>query len=236
MLVLALMLVAAVTPDARAKGPLSVGCEQHIEGDGRSPRADRSRDVVRGPLTLMGARLLQRHRVRLAGAERVRVGVMLEAGHEAAITVEPESRDVAALAYRFEGERRVEDFRVEFVPCDPEEPRFGRAGTVGPRTIWAGGLEIRRPGCVRLRVAVDGTSLRDVRLPLGRPCKPPAAIREARCAERSSGDFPRAFSDPRNLTAGPLTLVGGADAGRTAAAPVIRELGWWKMPLLSDTT
>ena len=41
------------------------------------------------------------------------------------------------------------------------------------------------------------------------------------CAKRSDADFPRAFSDPRNLVVGPLVLVG---AGSYTPASVVREL------------
>lgn len=49
------------------------------------------------------------------------------------------------------------------------------------------------------------------------------------CAKRSDADFPRAFSDPRNLVVGPLVLVG---AGSYTPASVVREFGGNKFPLL----
>ena len=91
---------------------------------------------------------------------------------------------------------------------------------------------MRRPGCVRLKIWVDGAALDDVRLPFGRPCRPPRDIRSMGCSDRSLASFPDAYSDPANLVVGPMTLVGGAQAAETASAEVIRDLGWWKAPLL----
>jgi hypothetical protein len=51
----------------------------------------------------------------------------------------------------------------------------------------------------------------------------------ADCSMRSEAAFPEAFTDPRNLVAGPLVLVGGGDA---TSASVIRGLGGQKFPLL----
>ena len=49
------------------------------------------------------------------------------------------------------------------------------------------------------------------------------------CAKRSEADFPRAFSDPRNLVVGPLVLVG---AGSYTPVSVVRRFGGNKFPLL----
>ncbi len=166
--VLALVVLAVAAPGAQAKEPPDVGCAEHIEGRGPLPAPDRSRDVVRGELTLMGARRLQRDRT---SARSVRLGVMLDAGHEATIRVSPATRGIASLTYRFEHGGRMLEPVVNFAACASDAPRFSDGGTVGPRTIWAGGLFVHRPGCVRLLVWVDGARLDDVRVPLGRPCR-----------------------------------------------------------------
>ena len=54
-LLLAVVVVAVAAPPAAAQSPAAVGCPEHIEGDGPLPGADRSRDVVRGALALLGA-------------------------------------------------------------------------------------------------------------------------------------------------------------------------------------
>jgi hypothetical protein len=230
-LLIALSALAVAVPAAGAQAPPAVGCPDHIEGDGPLPGPDRARDVVRGPLALLGAREIQRHRVPI-GRYGVRLGILLAAGHEATIAVHPESREVAQLEYRFEGGRRVAEPQVAFRACEGDEPRFSGPGRVGPRTIWAGGLRVRRPGCVRLEIAVDGAAADVVRLPFGRPCRPPRGTRSVGCSNRSLASFPGAYSDPANLVVGPMTLVGGAQAADSASAAVIRELGWWKAPLL----
>jgi hypothetical protein len=170
-LLVALVLLVVAVPHAEAKGAASVGCAKHIEGPGVPPLVNRSRDVVRGAMTLMGARLLQLHRMPAADG-RAKIGLMLEAGHEATIVVAAGARRIARLEYAFDDDARHPDIAVAFRPCEPDEPRFSGPGTVGPRTIWSGGIHARRPACVRLLVWVDGERLRDVRLPLGRPCRP----------------------------------------------------------------
>ena len=166
---LALALLVAAAPPAQGKGAASVGCAEHIEGPGVPPQVDRSRDVVRGAMALMGARLLQHHRMPVD--RRTKLAIMLEAGHEATIVVAPSARRITRLEYAFDNDLRRRDVAVDFRPCPADEPRFSGPGTVGPRTIWAGGIEVRRPACVRLLVWVDGRRLRDVRLPLGRSCR-----------------------------------------------------------------
>jgi hypothetical protein len=177
-MVLALvLLVLSVVAPAQAKVPGEVGCEQHIEGPG-APRVVPERDVVRGPLALIGGRLIQRHRMPMGGPpggrdRQMRLGVLLAAGHEARLVVAPESRDAVALQYRLEGSERPPEAMAAFTPCDPETPRFGGRGTVGPTTVWAGGLLVREPACARLLVYIDDERrLPDVRLPLGRSCRP----------------------------------------------------------------
>jgi hypothetical protein len=232
-LMLALVAVLVAVPSAAvAKEQPRIGCGAHIEGDGPPPAPDRARDVTRGALTLMGARRLQRHRVPLMRSRAARLGIMLAAGHEATITVAPESRDFVTLDYRREQWRRLSEWQMEFRACRSDAPRFSGEGAVGPRTIWAGGIRIRRPGCVVLNVWDDRGPRDDVRLPLGRPCRPPAATRAVGCAERSQASFPNAWSDPGNLSVGLLTLVGGAQARLASAARSMRERGGWMMPLL----
>jgi hypothetical protein len=227
LLVVALLVLAA---PAQAKGLPEVGCDQHIEGEGPIA-ADRTRDVVRGPLALLGGRVVQRHRMPM-GRGQMRLGVLLAAGHRATVEVAPESREDVALQHRLEGSGRPPEVSLDFIPCDPSTRRFGGDGTVGAATAWGGGLLVRERTCARLLVWVDEERLPDVRLPLGRPCRPPAAMRTVGCRSQSLAGFPGAFSDRRNLTIGPVTLVGGAEAGWTASAATIRELGWWKAPLL----
>ena len=168
-LLLALALMVGAATDAQGKRAGGVGCAEHIEGPGVAPQVDPSRDVVRGPLALMGARLLQQHRMPVD--RRTKLAIMLEAGHEATMVVAPSVRRITRLEYAFDDDARRPDIAVAFVPCAPDEPRFSGPGAVGPRTIWAGGIEVRRPACVRLLVWVDGRPLRDVRLPLGRACR-----------------------------------------------------------------
>ncbi|MBA2637947.1 MAG: hypothetical protein H0U79_06980, partial [Solirubrobacterales bacterium] len=49
------------------------------------------------------------------------------------------------------------------------------------------------------------------------------------CSDQSGADFPRAFTDRRNLVVGPLVLVGG---GTYTDAATVRKFGGNKFPLL----
>jgi hypothetical protein len=167
---------------------------------------------------------------------QVRLGVLVVAGHRARVSIHPADRGRASLQYRLGDEARPTrpaDTTTDFVPCPPETPRFSDSGTVGPTTIWAGGLLVRRMGCVRLRLVVDGVPRAGVRLALGARCpKPAAAIPTATCAERSMASFPGGLAAKSNLVAGPLSIVGVKAASTGSGAQTIRELGWWKSPLL----
>jgi putative intracellular protease/amidase len=51
----------------------------------------------------------------------------------------------------------------------------------------------------------------------------------ATCAQQSGASFPRAFTSPDNLVAGPLSLIG---AGRVTSAATVHEFGGNKFPAL----
>jgi hypothetical protein len=229
--VAALLLVLAVSaPAAQAKGPMDVGCGWSGGERTTGPSGDRSSDVVRGALTLFSARALQRHRIPLARTGHAPLDAMLEAGHEATLVLAPESREIARLVYVVHGHRLLEDIQMQFRGCDPRTAR--RSDGSRPRTLWPGGLRIRRPGCARLHVWVDGRQLDDVRIPLGRPCRPPAPVPAVGCEQRSMASFPNAYRDPRNIVVGPVAIVEGGQAGKASSAAIIADIGWWKSPML----
>lgn len=235
---LAAALLAPTTPAP------AVGCAEHIEGPGGPRTVYVQRDVVRGALTLLDARTLMTGgrsdrpspRPRPGRPAQVRLGVLLAAGHRATVSIHPADRRRAALQYRFGDETqdgRPADATVDFVPCPPQTPRFSGSGTVGPATIWGGGLLVRSAGCVRLRLTVDGVSRDGVRLALGAACpKPSTDVPTASCRNRSMAAFPGGFVAQSNLIAGPLSIVGAKGAGTPSGAQTIRELGWWKSPVL----
>lgn len=236
------LLAAAVL--APATPAPAVGCAEHIEGPGGPATVDVRRDVVRGALTLFDARTfmtggrsdLPAPRPRPGRPAQVRLFVMLAAGHRASVSIHPADRRRAALQYRLGSETRPTrpaDATTDFVSCPPKTPRFSGSGTVGPTTIWAGGLLVRSAGCVRLRLTVDGVPRDGVRLALGAACSEPATgLPTASCGNRSMAAFPQGFVARSNLIVGPLSFVGAKDAGTPSGARTIRELGWWKSPVL----
>lgn len=236
-----LLAAALLAPTAPAP---AVGCAERIEGPGGPRTLDARRDVVRGALTLLDARtLMNGGRSDLESSRplpgrpvQVRLGVLVAAGHRARVSIHPADRRRAALQYRLQDDTqdgRPADATTDFVPCPPETPRFSGNGTVGPATIWGGGLLVRRPGCVRLRLTVDGVPRDGVRLALGAACpKPSTGVPTASCRNRSMAAFPRGFTARSNLIAGPLSIIGAGDAGTPSGARTILALGWWKSPVL----
>jgi hypothetical protein len=58
---------------------------------------------------------------------------------------------------------------------------------------------------------------------------PPSLTTRLGCAMRSGADFPGAYSDPGNLVAGPLAMIG---AGDVTSAQTVHEFGGNKFPLI----
>ncbi|HEV7805122.1 MAG TPA: hypothetical protein VGO80_04845 [Solirubrobacteraceae bacterium] len=79
-----------------------------------------------------------------------------------------------------------------------------------------------------LLVSRDPSSPRVARAAATTQADPPRGVRVG-CRSQSLADFPRAFSDRRNLVAGPLVLVGGATY---TDAATVRRFGGNKFPLL----
>lgn len=99
----------------------------------------------------------------------------------------------------------------------------------------ASGLDFPTQGCWRVTATAGRAGLTFVLLVLkagaSRPPVPstqPAGV-IVDCARRSEADFPGAFTDRRNLVAGPLVLAG---AGERTPASVVREFGGNKFPAL----
>jgi hypothetical protein len=143
-------------------------------------RFDPKRDVVRGPFALV---TIKRELPRLSGASYrpsagrlpvVKLPVGLRAGHRSTLRVPATQRAHAALLFRQQtrNANRIQDGdrAVTFSPCPPDTPALS-GGTVGRITGWAGALMLTGPGCIRLKLRVDGRRRPDLRLPLGRPCK-----------------------------------------------------------------
>ena len=64
----------------------------------------------------------------------------------------------------------------------------------------------------------------------GQPAKHPSTAVE-NCSTQSGADFPHAFTSPRNLVVGPLSLTGAADSPAFVSNSQRTE-GWQKFPLL----
>lgn len=164
--------------EAAAATPPVVGCATRAEPSVR--RFTRQRDVIRGPFALVTVarglpRLSRRsYRPRDGRLPSIKLPVGLRAGHKATLSVAPNQRAYAALAYREETRdaRRIEQGHeaVAFKPCPADTPAFHGGGTVGTITGWAGALIITGPRCIRLQLRVDGKRRPDIKLPLGRRC------------------------------------------------------------------
>jgi hypothetical protein len=165
------MLLAADIPAHIAKAPVPAGCAQRVEGiviDANGTRAvqalpaNPANDVIRGPFYLGGAK---HPRTSGDGPQRsAKLPAFLGTGHTATLTVDAAHRDWAQLHFG------ATSASVSFTACPPDTARLDHKGTVGPITMWAGGVQTRGAHCVRLHLSVDGRPQRDIRLPLGRAC------------------------------------------------------------------
>jgi hypothetical protein len=161
---------AAAEPQRPEGAPAT--CRQ--QSSARFPRS--ARDLVVGPLVLVGARaptpagVVARH-----GGQKYPAVVL--AGHRVTVELPRSVGRSAALLYaddhrrRPDGPRAVRDGHrvVAFRAC----PRRRAASRYGGRraTFWSGFVLTTRPRCLTLRVWVDGEdSPRRRRIALGRPC------------------------------------------------------------------
>jgi len=128
-----------------------------------------ARDVVLGPLVLIGGRRWARIKPNAFGRQGYKVPVTLPDGVQATLSVPRSMRRRVGLVFTYAAQDRVEtrgvrgaDTSVRFTACSAE-------GTPS-RTGWPGGLVVDRARCVSLVVKVAGGPSVRRRLPLGRRC------------------------------------------------------------------
>jgi len=165
-------LIALVAASSAPAAPHVVDCA--LSAQSGMTQFDEDRDYVRGPFSLVTlARLMPRlsqasYLPRDGRLKGIKLPVGLRAGHTATLRIHPGQRRHAALLYGLQPTYTdhsvlAGDAAVTFKPC--------AADTAGPVTAWAGALNVTGPGCIRLQVLTDGARRRDIRLPLGRPCR-----------------------------------------------------------------
>jgi hypothetical protein len=136
-------------------------------------------NLIVGPLLLVGGAEVTSEAVVLA-YDGQKFPLVVEAGHTVTVSLPPEARGFAGLAYGPlpEGKVRVRDAHDEitFVACDRNEPSGSKAGR--PVTFWSGFVMTRVPTCLPLEVYVDDEATpRRVKIALGVDCKGiPAAV------------------------------------------------------------
>ena len=128
-------------------------------------------NLVVGPLSMIGAaRFTDRATVRAVGGNKF--PLLVRAGHTVTVTLAPEARALAGLAYGPlpQGETKLRDtYRaVTFVACGAEESISSADGL--DVTFWSGAVLTRRPACIPLEIAIDGGGAQRVGIPLGKRC------------------------------------------------------------------
>ena len=128
-----------------------------------------SRDVVVGPLVLMGARQAAWHRPDAFNRHGYKIPVSLPEGSTATLSVPHELRGRVGLVFSRSTQARVwrlgvvaADHSVEFMACARE--------SAPERTGWPGGVVVDRRRCATLVVTPRGAAAVARRVPLGRHC------------------------------------------------------------------
>jgi hypothetical protein len=127
------------------------------------------RDVVIGPLVLLGARQTAWHRPDAFNRHGYKIPVTLPEGTTATLSVPERLTGRVGLVFSHRTQDRAwrlgvrgADTAVRFTACQPT----GEPG----RTGWPGGLVVDRRRCVTLVVTVPGAASVSRRVPLGRHC------------------------------------------------------------------
>jgi hypothetical protein len=132
------------TRDCRSRGDPS---------DGSPVRFARANDVVIGPVSLAGARVMA-SAVRLDRGDDGRFFAKVAAkvlwGRPVTVSVAEESRPALALRYT-----RSLTSSIRLEPCPPGTLMFGGNGRLRRVTMFPGGLSLTRRGCYELEVQVE---------------------------------------------------------------------------------
>jgi hypothetical protein len=152
---------------ARRAAPIvKVPCDAGSIGTGAVVQ---TRDVVIGPVVLLGARRTTWHRPDAFNDHGYKVPVTLPEGVTATLSVPKRLKGRVGLVFSHATQDRVArygarmaDSAVRFSACQPN----GEPG----RTGWPGGLAVDRRRCATLVVKVAGEPAVSRRVPLGRRC------------------------------------------------------------------
>jgi hypothetical protein len=170
--------VGSPTVPATPARAVTVDCSMRSMAD-FGPAFIDPHNLIVGPMLFVGGAEVTSEAVVLA-YDGQKFPLLVKAGHTVTMSLPPEARSFAGLAYGPlpEGRVRVRDAHDEitFVACDRDEPSGSSAG--GPVTFWSGFVMTSVPTCLPLDVYVDDEAApRRVEIALGAGCKGiPAAV------------------------------------------------------------
>jgi hypothetical protein len=151
--------------EAQATPPAQAPCDPIADATTKVA----ARDVVVGPLVLIGARRTPSHRPDAFDRQGYKIPVTLPEGMTATLTVPESLRGRVGLVFSLRAQDAVldsgtrgADSAVRFSACEPD----GAPGRSG----WGGGFVVDRPRCATLLVEVPGEAPERRRVPLGRRC------------------------------------------------------------------
>lgn len=152
--------------DAQATPPAQAPCDPIADA---TTKIAPTRDVVVGPLVLIGARRTPSRRPDAFDRQGYKIPVTLPEGMTATLTVPESLRGRVGLVFSLRAQDAVldsgmrgADSAVRFSACEPD----GAPGRSG----WGGGFVVDRPRCATLLVEVPGEAPERRRVPLGRRC------------------------------------------------------------------
>jgi hypothetical protein len=160
-IVIAFVVLAATAPAITSVAPAKrsrvavAKCSTRSEANFPGAYSDPDNLIV-GPLAMVGAAFTDERTVREVGGNKF--PALVKNGHRVKIALSRRTRRFAGLAYGPlpQGKIHLRDAHrvVKFVACRRDQDSGSTAGG-WPVTFWSGGIVVKSPHCVPLRVWVD---------------------------------------------------------------------------------
>jgi hypothetical protein len=162
------VIATLVAVAALGAAPHTLDCAKRVEIGRPLPAPVAARDVIVGPVSFSGLRLIGveplRPGDRRDGFWTIKAAPLVRAGAPVTVFVPLALRPHVRLGWA-----GGDGFGVRFEPCRRSQRAFSYSGSVGRYTGWAGGFLTDAPRCAQI-VVRSGRDIWVARVPLGRAC------------------------------------------------------------------